>query len=199
MNEDFDYYIIGGDGNPSAPLLRADGDQDTWFLIGDEPVEIEKPMELCFNSPIPRNPKMLDYHSLPDTVVSKKIYEALAPMNVYGIQLVPAVVRNNKTNDIYEDYWVVYVYNEISCVDRNLSEYTVDEDNGSIRQIYTLVLDKKVLENIPLEKRLVFRLGEGISKLIYHKSVVDAIMAVNPEGIRFGKIKDWYEGIQFNK
>ena len=197
MNE-FEYYLIGSDGNPSVPLLRADGDQSTWFLFGNEPVEINEKVELCFNNPIPNKPEMVDYHSMPNAVISKKIYDVLSPLNIDGIQLVPAVIRNNKTNDLHEDYWIIYIYNKIRCLDRINSEYTVDEDDeDEIEDIEKLVLDKEILKAIPLENRLIFLLKEGRSKRIYHKSVVDAIMAKNPKGIRFYPIEEWYDGIQF--
>jgi hypothetical protein len=200
MENEFDYYLIGGDGNPNSPLLRADEGQSTFFLEGEKPVEIDEPIRLCFNNPIPQKPKLLDFHKLSDAVVSKKIYDVLASMNIYGIQLVPAVIRNNKTNDLHDNYWIIYVYNEIMCMDREKSVYTVDEDDedDEIDDIREFLLDLNILSEIPLEKRLIFLLGEDRSKGIYHKSVVDAIMAVNPKGIHFHPIEKWYEGQQFD-
>lgn len=198
-NNEFEYYLIGSDYKPTTPLLRGDDDQDTLFLSGDKPVtDFEEPMQLCFNSPIPKKIKMVDYHALPNSVISRKIADALKPLDIYGIQLIPTKIRNNKTNDIYPDYFVVYVYNTIKCLDMKHAEYKTFESNGKIQSINKLILDKEILSKIPLEKRLVFLLGEARSMRIYHKSIVDAIMAVNPEGIIFRPIKEWYEGIQFN-
>ena len=199
MNE-FEYYLIDGDNNPSIPLLRAEDGQDSWFITGDEPVEeLSEPMKLCFNSPIPKKPIMTDYHSLPKSVVSQKIADTLQLLNIYGIQLIPAEIRNNNTNEIYSDYYVIYVYNKIQCLDMKNAEYKISESSGKVRAINKLVLDKEILSAIPLEKRLVFLLKEALSSKIYHKSVVDAIMAVNPEGLVFTPIEEWHEGIQFRQ
>ena len=200
MNE-FEYYLIGSDYKPTTPLLRGDDDQDTLFLSNEEPIsQINELMKLCFNSPIPKKVIMTDYHSLPNPVVSKKIAEVLQPINIYGIQLLSAEIRNNKTNEIYTDYFVVYVYNSIKCLDMKNAIYTIDEDEDedAIESITKLVLDKEILSKIPLVKRLVFLLAEVRSMRIYHKSIVDAIMAVNPKGVVFTPIEEWYEGIQFS-
>jgi hypothetical protein len=112
MDNNFKYFLIGSDNTPSVPLLMPDSDQSTWFLLGCEPVEeLKKPMELCFRM-TPAKPRMVDFHSLPDTVFSRKIYDVLYPMNIEGLQLIPATVRGQ--NGIYsEDYWVAYIYKRI--------------------------------------------------------------------------------------
>lgn len=198
--DDYEYYLIDSDYKENTPLLKDDDDEDedTWFLVGKEPVsENREPLKLCFNSPIPKKPQMTDYHSLPNAVVSKKIFEVLNDMKIWGIQLLPAEIRNNRNNKIYPDYWVIYIYNKIQCLDMKGAKYKLD--NGKVREITKLTLDKEILSKIPLEKRLIFSLQEARSMEIYHKSVVDAIMAVNPEGIVFTPIEEWYEGVQFRR
>lgn len=200
MNE-FEYYLIDSDYKPTTPLLRDDDDEDedTWFLVEEDPVkERIEPLKLCFNSPIPKKVIMIDYHSLPSSVVSKKIFEVLDEMKIWGIQLLPAEIRNNKTNEIYSDYWVIYVYNKIRCLDMKNAEYTLFKSDRKVKSINKLILDREILSQIPLEKRLVFSLKEAVSCKVYHKSVVDAVLAANPEGVIFTPIEEWYEGIQFS-
>ena len=195
MDNEFDYYLIGSDNTPYVPLLMADGGQSTMILHGRKPIhELDKPMELCFNPPVPAKPRMVDFHELPSSVFSKKIYDVLQPMNIYGLQLLPTIIRG-KNGDYYEDYKVAYIYNRITCLDMEHSEYDIDEDDGEINNILRFFLDNEKLAKIPLEKRLVFLLEEDMPKRIYHKSVVDAIMSVNPVGIYFHPIQEWYEGI----
>ena len=89
-------------------------------------------------------------------------------------------------------------------MDREKSIYETDDDDDdddddNISSIEQLFLSQKVLAKIPLEDRLVFTLKEHISFRIYHKSIVEAIMSVNPEGVTFYPIEEWYDGIQFEK
>jgi hypothetical protein len=55
----------------------------------------------------------------------------------------------------------------------------------------------KYLKTIPLEERLVFYLAENGVEQLFHKSVEEAVMAVNPEGVRFINVKDWNMGSPF--
>lgn len=197
MNDEFEYYLIDSDDTPSVPLLMPDKNQSTMMLLRRYPIEpLEKPMELCFNPPVPAKPRMVDFHELPSPVFSRKIYDVLQPMNIYGLQLLPATIRGKK-EERYNDYWVAYVYNRIACLDMEHSQYDIDEDDGEIDNIMRFFIDIKKLAEIPLKKRLVFLLEEDMPKRIYHKSIVDAIMSVNPVGIRFYPIQEWYEGLQF--
>jgi predicted glycosyltransferase len=80
------------------------------------------------------------------------------------------------------------VDNKIEAMDKEKSEY---EYEFRIYSIYKFVLDREALKKIPLEKRLVFRLREALSRTVFHKSIVDAIMAENPTGVQFRPIENW--------
>lgn len=191
MGNKSEYYLIEDDGTPSVPLLMPDKNQNTRILFGRQPVNsLEKPMELCFNPPVPAKPRMVDFHELPSSVFSKKIYDVLQPMNIYGLQLLPATIRGKK-DERYDDYWVAYIYNRIACLDMENSEYSVYGDDGKVNFITRFFIDNKKLAEIPLEKRLVFLLEEDMPKRIYHKSVANGIMSVNPIGVRFIPIENW--------
>ena len=200
----FDYYLIGSDSTKSVPLLMPYKDQSTSFILGREPIDFNNKlddfnglMELCFRPPVPANPKMVDFHELPSSVFSKKIYDVLQPMNIDGLQLLPARVMG-KNNEIYNDYFVAYIYKRIKCLDMDHSVYDVSKVDGKISWVHRFFIDKNVLKKIPLKERLVFLLEEDMPKRIYHKSVVDVIMDTKPVGIKFYQIPEWYEGIQFD-
>jgi hypothetical protein len=201
MENELDYYFIGRAAVADAPLLRNDDDTNLGgckFLGKKKKVDIENPVYLCFNSPIPPKPRMVDYHSLPYTVFSKKIYDVLAPMNIEGIQFVPAIV-NGANGEQYDNYWLLHSYDRLECFDKEKSVYEIDDFTECWDDIEKLYLDKEVLAQIPLSKRLVFITKETSRFELYHKSIVDAIMAVNPEGVQFLPIEGWYEGIQFEQ
>jgi len=129
---------------------------------------------------IPKNPHLPDYFGLPDAVISKKIYEVLAPLQIKNVQLIPT--KTYVGDEIYEDFWLIHMYNFLKCLDysatvADISPVTIG--SGSI------MLSKKKLAEIPLEERLVFRLYEGPSIKVFHKSIVEKIMSVNPTGLEF--------------
>ncbi len=196
MNE-FEYYVIGRKGDKAFPSVVADQDSDhTNLYVGDnfspyheKSIPDPKTMEFVFRSPIPRKPIIGDYFAADgESIISKKIADILLPINIKGIQLIPTTVMSNK-GDLYEDFYYIHIYHYIEAMDKETSDFKVNK--YGIYFIDKFRLDEKVLKDIPLKERLVFKLKEkGVMKL-YHQSVVDAMMATNPEGVMFTKVEDW--------
>ena len=178
---EFKYYIMKRKSDQVYPLLRITGrDYSEGRQI--------KLVYLEFNSPIPRKPVMADFLSGSETIVSKRIANAMQQLNMDGVQFVPTELTDTKGN-ITEDYvCVVVANNTYEALDKEDSEYMFDEP---IYEIEKIVLDREVLGKIPLNKRLGFRLKEAPGYSLYHQSVVDAIMALEPTGIYFRDIEDY--------
>ncbi|GHU05788.1 hypothetical protein FACS1894158_09820 [Betaproteobacteria bacterium] len=188
---EFDYYVIERAGDKAYPLLKADDNSEHTeeYIYDNKENEISNPkvMEFAFGKPYPRKPIIGDYLSQPDSIVSEKIKNVLAPLKIKGIQLIPATVTSNK-GEVYEGYYYIHIYHLIAAMDRENSKYEQDDDYFSIDRFN---LDTKILEKIPLKERLIFRLEEGETIMLYHKSIVDAIVAVNPTGVQFIKVENW--------
>ncbi|GHU72739.1 hypothetical protein FACS189413_16260 [Bacteroidia bacterium] len=196
MENEFEYYFIGRANNPQHPLLIEDSDCPP-YSWEESRIENPQPMYYCLGKPVPRKPKMVDYHSSPDSVISKKIFDVLDNLNVKGIQLIPAVIRG-KNDEIYENYWYIHIINRYPALDREKSIYRWDDFLKEAEALKKVVLNEDFLKTIPLEERLIFYLEENDAKQFFHKSVVDAIMATNPEGVAFYNVKEWHEGQQFD-
>ncbi|GEL75625.1 hypothetical protein MVI01_74090 [Myxococcus virescens] len=55
-----------------------------------------------------------------------------------------------------------------------------------------LVLDEQALADIPLERRLIFRLGELLDTILLHSSLVERLRSWEAEGFKFMRIDEWY-------
>jgi hypothetical protein len=190
-----EYFVIESAPNNRHPLLQ--WDELVWGFGRPEPVSVAHPVRLRLGKPIPRDPEMVDHHSLPQPVFSTRIAEVLEPLDLFGVQLVPADVKVKECD--VRRYWVLHVYNEISCVDRQRSVLSIDDDDGRVLGIDSLVLDERVLERIPQEQRLLFVLEESISTCVFHRSVVERILALTPppEGVRFIRVDRWNDSAGF--
>ncbi|MDZ7923889.1 MAG: hypothetical protein U5M23_07455 [Marinagarivorans sp.] len=85
-------------------------------------------------------------------VISFPLARILEKLDIYGIQLIPAKVRNPKDpfSELH-DYCFVHVWNRISCIDKAQSEleYLDDNDpNGMIFSIDKFVIDESILGRI---------------------------------------------------
>ncbi|MFP2927219.1 imm11 family protein [Pyxidicoccus sp. 3LG] len=188
-----EYFVVMRAGPSSYPLVEWDEFSGSFYKGVFAPVS--RPIRLRLGAPVPRAPVMVDYHSLPDPVVSERLKDVLEPLDLHGVQLVPADVK--VTPDDVRRYWMMHVYNEITCIDRQRSLLSIDEDDGDVLGIKKLVLDEEVLRGIPLEKRRVFALAESVSTILFHQSVMEPVMALKPEGVRFLRADLWNDGAGF--
>lgn len=192
-----EYFVLERENNDNYPLFSWDQPSGEFGL--GRPVKHEGPIKLRLGEPISPNFQWADFHETPAPVVSENIVRILAPLNIYGMQLVPAKVRNPKTPFSEEkDYWLVHVWNRIVCLDKEQSVLDVDEVDGRIWSIDKLVLDERTLSSFDVSKRLVFNLTESTSVTLIHQSVRDAILATNPIGVRFFAANEWNSDSSFS-
>ena len=185
--QDFEYYRIGRENNENYPLLASVENGAYQYETGI--VENPQTIKYLLRKSGTKRYTIVDFHKSPYSVISQKIYDVLAGMNLEGVQFIPATITGKK-NEIYEGYFYLHICNFLPAMDRERSVYKWMKTANVANPIDKLVLDHKLLENIPLEKRLVFRMQENDLYELFHKSVVDAIMATNPQGIRFSKINN---------
>ena len=189
-----DYFVIESAANSAHPLLQ--WDEEALEFRRPEPVVRSEPVRLVLGSPVPRNPMMVDHHSLPQPVFSARIKEALEPLGLHGVQFVPADVKVTPAD--VRRYWVLHVYNEIRCLDRQQSVCSFYSD-GDVLSIEKLVLDERVLGELPLERRRLFVLAETLSTYVVHHSLVERLLGLTPppEGIRVVRVDRWNDSAGF--
>lgn len=185
-NTDYLYYIMESSYDiPSVPSLKRASKER--YLMKKHKIENPSLMEFRLRGSF-RKPNFVDCHfASADYVVSQKICDVLSSMSIEGLQLLPAIIKFK--SEIIENYYGILLYNRIKCVDRKLSSCSVT-DIG-VHDVEKLVLNKEILQDIPLEKRLAFKLKEDPAFCIYHKSVVDVIEAISPKGLRFIDVEEW--------
>ncbi|GHT15414.1 hypothetical protein FACS189426_22990 [Bacteroidia bacterium] len=199
-NNNFDYYMIESDGAYQSPALMCDDDVDPEgieYLYDMEKAAEGTVTHLTFRPPYPKKPQMVDYLFLTGRqVFSRKIYDVLKSQEIKGLQWVPAVIRGRK-GEKYTDYWVANVFHKYAFLDPQKTEGVIDEDDGEWIGIDKMVLSEDAASKVPLDERRVFMVQESGARVLYHKSIVDLIMSVNPIGLQFIPLEKWYNGISY--
>jgi hypothetical protein len=195
-----EYYVVERENNDHYPLFALD--QKSVRTGQGVPIEYTEPLKLRLRNPISSKFKWVDYHKAPDPVISLPLARVLEKLDIYGIQLIPAKVRNPKDpfSELH-DYCFMHVWNRIACLDKKESEieYLDDDDpDGMIFSIDKLVMNNAALQKIELKKRLIFELAENTSVLLMHQSIKDAIESINPKGIRFIPATTWNSDSTFD-
>ncbi|MFV0329890.1 MAG: imm11 family protein [Dysgonomonas sp.] len=186
--EEYFYMIPFGADYPSLDFVNSM--TDSFLLYEKFALDESHVFRFRFEDPVPRNPKMGDAHgNAQHLIISDRIKKVLEAMNLKDVQYLPATIEGGKNNEIFEGYRALHIHNLIRCMDREKSDFK--ERDGSIVRIKKLVLDSEALGKIPLEERLVFALGEKRLFMFFHKSVVEKILAINPEGVKFAPAHKW--------
>lgn len=178
--DNYKYYFAQGKFDDTYPIVNVN--LSRYRREATDKVEVE------LRDPIPRNPVMADYHFGNKDIFHKRIADVMKSFDMEGIEFLPAEIDDGKGN-IYDDYVCVVVDNNTyEALDKEKSDCFMDEDT-LMYDIKKAVLDRNVLAKIPLKKRLGMRLEEAPGYYLFHQSVVDAVMALNPKGLYFQDIE----------
>jgi len=124
-------------------------------------------------------------------VVSPKLYEVLHGIDLEGIQFIPVILMEDDEMK-YNDFWYVNLYNVLDVLSVKNCKFQVFYGMLSDKNLLEIKFDSKKMKEISLEKRLIFRLSLGRSYFIFHESIVEKIMSINPVGFEFIKISDYH-------
>lgn len=195
-----EYYVVESETHKPYPLFSWDQSSGDFGL--GMPVQCNEVLKFRLGDPIPNKFELVDFHEAPQPVISFALARILGKLNIYGIQLIPAKVRNPKdSSEEPHDYCFVHVWNRIACIDKAKSEieYLDDDDpNSMIFSIDKFVMDEASMQKIEIKNRLIFELAEKTSILLMHQSIKDAIESINPKGIRFIPATQWNSDSTFD-
>lgn len=137
----------------SAPLVFSNGHQEYFAKKGIQ----EKKARVLFDGAT--------------FIVKDDIRLALLALELPTINIHPAVYID-ATGQWHEDYWYVAFHDFISCVDRAKSRFMPTDDDDDDLTMVKYSLDEKVLEAIPFQQRLLFRIGgTDTGMVVCHRSL----------------------------
>lgn len=181
------YFRLHRSNDNSVPLLDLSPDSPS-YLYQESKIDNPEVMIFQISSPVPRKPLYADFLTTsPNSIVGKEIYSVIAPLEIFGIQLLPAEIHHK--NNVAPNYWAIHIYNAIECLNLEASNCEVYED--SIDMVEKIVLDQEKLKLIPLQQRLIFSMKEDESYQLFHVSIIEKMLETNPSGLRMVDIEDW--------
>lgn len=168
--------------------------------VSDPATDLTSKRMLKYAKPIPRKPKFADLHFLTQyaPVISGRLKNVLESLNLKEVQFLPAIIRDDKGNEHDNGFYIVHVYNDIKCLNKEKSDWEESLFNEEkVSEIDKLVLDNEVLDQIPLGERLIFALWEESSLVFYHRSVVEKILDIDPTGLTVYSISGYDSSFPF--
>ena len=180
------YYLLKKTNpNMDIPIIKGEG--DIGYLMGDELLDNIVTINMVLADPIPPKPKMADYFGL-EPVFSEKVVEVFKSLDDPLMQFFPVKLKGLR-DDVY-DYTYVRFCNYQRVIDLEKSECDMHPRLPDVVVFMErMILSEEKLAVIPTENRLVFRSLLRGANIIFHKSIVDKVMALEPEGIRFVQVE----------
>ena len=174
-----EYYLIANT-SPCAITEISDRDKDyiDFKACARPPVEPIRIYETFKPEEEYQTPEFI--HTKVDAL-SKRIVMEAGLQYTYGINWVPAYLKNEKIN---REYLFINYLQQLKCADLEKSQYSYVDSWGGLTGLEKLVLDEKLLSKTPLNQRLIFMMEESVG-ILYHISVVERIMATNPINTTF--------------
>ncbi|VAW77082.1 hypothetical protein MNBD_GAMMA12-2482 [hydrothermal vent metagenome] len=140
-----------------------------------------------------QSPAMTDfmYFKSAYPILHKRLLEILLPLKLRNTQHFPVLIKDRK-NVEHKDFFMWHIYNVVDCLDPKKSNVDRYPSGGFI--VFELQLDNAKLNKVPLEHRLVFRLGHSEVLLLVHKSLVDKFKQKKVSGVKFYPVNTWRVG-----
>ena len=123
-------------------------------------------------------------------LISSRIKDTLMYFDIYKLQLLPAIYTHS--DNVEHIYWLMLIDNEIPGYSFELSKYySVDDGDVNAENIR---LDKKIILNSPLEKRLIFEIPGMRATYLIHESITEALRELNASGLHLVPLLEWDDG-----
>lgn len=145
-------------------------------------------------------------HLLPDVLmeganllVNQTTRDYLKQYTIYGLQMNPSIYIDDNGN-WHENYWFLTFFETVNCLDRVKSDVeeipAIPDNDKPLVNKYSL--DSKVLDKIPEENRLLFKMGNVTDQYVFvHQRIADYFAENNVTGIHLSKVSEFEEGDQY--
>jgi hypothetical protein len=130
-------------------------------------------------------------------VVSSAVRNEIKKLSIDKVKLYPAVIVDDK-NNYHEEFWFFNIYGSSDYIDISLCQVDDFDEDDKKHTIEKYALNEKLLDGILEERRLIFRPSRSdVGHTIVHQKIVDIFIKLNIDNIKFYKLSEWEDGMQF--
>ncbi|AXB34563.1 hypothetical protein DSB67_24880 [Vibrio campbellii] len=198
MKYDKQYYSLCESGHAGFHMLgqAEDSDEGLEHLMAQRSLKREVKglgkVEVCEGNKKSFSP--CDYHEIAEQMVSDKFRQVLLPFELPGGDFYPTEVTNG--DKVWSNYFMMHIWNNYRAIHqgRSVIDGTYVDDDFFLE---ALSLDETLLDKVPLEEWLVFRLQEK-PQFLFHETVVNALKAANLTGVGFIRVDQWGPSAMFS-
>ncbi|MBW3698142.1 hypothetical protein EK599_20925 [Vibrio sp. T187] len=145
----------------------------------------KEPVPLIIESILQEGYEVPDILEMPNFSIKKNEFSKLHVSNIFGVNWVDIKLHDKGEHD----FLMLQVTNEIKIIDRSESKFKRyrEDSNGDemISGILNLKLDEKLIDTIPINRRLILTDPGWLKYVFFHRSIVEKIKKLNLVGVEF--------------
>lgn len=191
MKYDDEYYLLTETGAAGSYMLGQVDESDDGLLrllrMSSIKHLVEGPGKVKVNQGNKRKFAPCDFHKTPRFLVSEKFKTVIETFQPQGVDFYQTDISNE--GQVWSEHYFTHIWNNYRVMHHGRSKIDgtyVDDD--FILESFSL--DEELLDKIPLQERLIFRLSES-PQFLFHETVVAALSEADLTGLGFIKVKDW--------
>jgi hypothetical protein len=192
------YFIRRPMGDDATPSLKADDDTSMRDYI-TEAQPLGEPL-VFLNSWRKENAKKQIKEKIrsilfegTNLLVSGKIRRSLLDFDIPNLSMCPSVYIDDR-DKWHEDYWFLTFTQSFDCWDKNASTYIddpIEDDDVKLYHVQKFILDEQLLNQVPLEQRLLFKMGGSMRAFItVHEKLLPLFSGSGDSGADFKRLSD---------
>lgn len=191
MKYDDEYYVLTEQGASGQYMLgKIKGSDDGLSrLLSQRSIKrlVRGPGKVRVNRGDKARFSPCDYHDTGDDLVSEKFKQVIETFKPQHVDFYQTDIING--DQVWSEHYFMHIWNHYRVMHHGRSRIkgTYVNDDFILK---SFSLDEKLLDKIPLQERLIFRLSEK-PQFLFHETVVTALKAANLTGVGFKKVKDW--------
>jgi hypothetical protein len=205
MNKDYDneyFFISKPDADKTLPLLEPDKNTEN-INFDFEVLPVRSP-PLVFHNGWKHEYKQRGITATcpdilfagADLVVRSTIRDKLLALDLPNIHFQPTVYIDDR-DKWHEDFWYLTFPERLDCWDRDASDYEQDVEpirlgGFELYQVYAYTLNGPLMDSIPQQKRLLFKMGGTTSAdILCHASLLSIFSGTGHSGAQLTPVKQF--------
>ncbi len=129
----------------------------------------------------------------PSYIISNELKD-LIDDHIYGGKLYPAVISSENMSS--DEFYLINIYKKLDCWDRNSSSYK-QNDPDYYPRVYKYKLNDSILDCIPENDRLIFKMGgTDLSPIFVHEKI-KVQLENKVKNVKFFKVSEYEFGDEF--
>ncbi|AUC75409.1 ankyrin repeat domain-containing protein [Olleya sp. Bg11-27] len=172
------YFVLEEDNSSGTDVVLkvANKEYDGLDFLSGKKIATGLDTPIVFTTNAKSGDAILDFNDGNIPVMSKRFIDLLTEAGVTGLQTFPLVIKSEKDDTVWDDYFAVNIIDVIACGAFPASLFKEKKPKHGIRC-------ELALDTSKIDETLLFRLQEYLPTIVLHRNVVKYLIDNDPDEV----------------